>query len=471
MDPLFRTWLPRLAVLVSVLSCPLIYAQAVNEITPDLRTKVDAVATAVLKNTGVPSASIAVVQDGKLIYTHAYGKARLQPELDATPDMRYSIGSISKQFTAAAMLLLQEQGKLSLDDKVSQYLPQLTRANEVTLRMLLSHTSGYQDYWPEDYVMPTMLPPASSDEIMKIWAQKPLDFDPGTRWQYSNTNYVIAGRIVEQISGMPIMEFLKQYIFTPLQMTSVYNTDEARLTSADPTGYYRHALGPLRPAPKEGRGWMFAAGELAMTAHDLGLWDISIIHKSILKPQSYAQMFEDTKLTDGKDSGYGLGVQVVEHQGRNYIEHSGEVSGFVSDNIVLTEDGVAVAVLTNQDAVSAASQIAHRIIPILLKESVPTNKAEQQAADIFAGLQQGKIDRTLFTPNCNAYFSQEALQDFSSSLSPLGKPRSFHQASETLRGGMTFRVFKVEFPNIQLDVTTYEMPDGKLEQYLVAPTQ
>lgn len=466
-----KTCLHGFIALGFALAISALQAQTVDTASPDLRAKIDAVATEVLGDTGVPSASIAVVQDGKLVYTHAYGKARLQPGLDATPAMRYSIGSISKQFTATAMLLLQEEGKLSLDDKVSKYLPQLTRANEVTLRMLLSHTSGYQDYWPQDYVMPPMLQPTTSEEIIKTWAQKPLDFDPGTRWQYSNTNFVIAGRIVEQVSGMPIMDFLKQHIFTPLQMASVYNTDQARLTSTDATGYYRHALGPLRPAPKEGRGWMFAAGELAMTPHDLGLWDISLIHKSILRPESYAQMLTEVKLTDGKGTGYGLGVQIVERQGHTAIEHSGEVSGFVSDNLVLPDNGAAIAVLTNQDAVSAASQIARRMVPILLGEAVPVNKAEQQAADIFTGLQQGKIDRRLFTSNCNAYFSQEALEDFATSLALLGKPRSFHQAHEELRGGMTFRLFQAEFRGMRLNITTYEMPDGKLEQYLVEPAQ
>lgn len=466
-----QRWLHILTLNVFVFAFPAIHAQSVNEIKPDLQAKIDAVATEILGNTGVPSASIAVVQHGQLIYTHAYGKARLQPELDATPDMRYSIGSISKQFTAAAMLLLEEEGKLSLNDKVGKYLPQLTRANEVTLRMLLSHTSGYQDYWPEDYVMPPMLKPTTSDQILKTWAEKPLDFDPGTRWQYSNTNFVIAGRIVEQVSGMPIMEFLKQHIFTPLQMTSVYNTDEARLTSTDATGYYRHALGPLRQAPKEGRGWMFAAGELAMTPHDLALWDISLIRKSILKPDSYKQMFSEVKLADGKGSNYGLGVQVTQRDGHLSIEHPGEVSGFVSDNIVLPEDGAAIAVLTNQDAVSAASQIARRAVPLLLGEAIPANNAEEQAAAIFGQLQQGKIDRALFTENCNAYFAQEAISDFEASLAPLGKPHSFHQVHEELRGGMTFRLFQADFQGMKLNITTYEMPDGKLEQYLVEPAQ
>src|SRR5208337_330041 len=131
---------------------------------------------------GVPSASLAVVVGGKVAYLQAYGNARLEPRLAATPEMQYSVGSISKQFTAAAILLLQEQGKLSLDDHVSKYVPGLTRGDEVTIRQLLSHTSGYQDYWPQDYVMPIIAQPITAQQIMDMWAKKPLDFDPGDKW-------------------------------------------------------------------------------------------------------------------------------------------------------------------------------------------------------------------------------------------------------------------------------------------------
>ena len=214
--------------------------------------------------------------------------------------MRYSIGSISKQFTAAAILLLQEQGKLSLDDTVGKYVPGLTRGDEVTIRQILSHTSGYQDYWPEDYLMTPMMKPATAQQIIDTWAKKPLDFEPGTQWQYSNTNFVIAGAIVEKVSGEKLMDFLGEHIFHPLGMKSVWNSDETKLTQADATPYIRYALGPLRLAPKEGRGWMFAAGELAMTAHDLALWNESMMAQTVLKPESYKEMFTSVKLKDGK---------------------------------------------------------------------------------------------------------------------------------------------------------------------------
>ncbi len=450
-----------------------VQAQTVNTLGPDLQNRIDRIAQQVLEQTGVPSASLAVVEGGKLVYTHAYGSARLatatKPALPATPQMRYSIGSISKQFTATAILLLQEESKLSLDDPVGKYIPGLTRGDEVTIRQILSHTSGYQDYWPEDYVMTPMLHAESSQQILDTWAKKPLDFEPGTKWQYSNTNFVIAGRIVEQITGAPLMDFLTQRIFRPLGMKSVWNSDEAKLTQADATAYYRHALGPLRVAPKEGRGWMFAAGELAMTAYDLALWDESLISQTILKPESYKQMFTEVKLKDGTGTHYGLGVGIHDQDGHRSIDHSGEVSGFVSDNNVLVDDGVAVAMLTNQDAVSAATTIVHLAVPVVL--NLPKTAPEQQAIDLYHQLQQGRIDRTLLAPNLNDYFTPEALADFQSSLSPLGEPLTFHQTREELRGGMTFRIFEIAYPGRKLTLTTYTYPDGKLEQYLVAPAE
>jgi D-alanyl-D-alanine carboxypeptidase len=436
----------------------------------DLKSKIDAAVNQILSSTKVPSASIAIVKDGHIAYLQAYGQARLSPAMEATPQMQYSIGSISKQFTAAAVLLLAQEGKLNLSDPVSKYLPELTRAREVTIRMLLSHTSGYQDYWPEDYVMTSMTAPTTAQHILDEWGKRPLDFDPGTAWQYSNTNYVIAGRIVEQVSGMALIDLLEKRIFLPLGMVNVYDSDASRLPATDPTGYERHALGPPRPSPQEGAGWMFAAGELAMPAHDLALWDISLIDRSLLSPTSYAQMFTPIPLKNGDSTGYGLGVYLKKRDGHMMIEHSGEVSGFVSENVVFPADRAAIVVLTNEMATQAASMIADRVTPMILgiPASVPT-KEEAQTLAIFNGLADGHIDRKLFTNYCNAYFSQQTIEDFAASLKPLGPPLTFKQTKVEARGGMIFRVFAVTFPERDLKVTTYEMPDGKLEQYLVIP--
>jgi D-alanyl-D-alanine carboxypeptidase len=447
-----------------------ISAHAQAQLSSELRQQIDAIALDNLAKTGVPSASIAVIKDGQTVYLKAYGNARLDPRTPATTEMRYGIGSISKQFTAAAILILQEQGKLSLDDKVSKFLPTLTRANEVTVRQVLSHTSGYQDYWPQDYVMPMMLEPVTSQRIIDMWAKKPLDFEPGTKWQYSNTNYVIAGLIVEKAAGIPMMQFLREKIFTPLDMNNIADIDQGRLSDTDAVGYLRYALGPLRPAPKEGKGWLFAAGELAMTPQELAKWDIAMINQKLLKPASYHDLETEVLLKNGSSTRYGLGVVLASLGGHRVLNHSGEVSGFTAQNTVLPDERVAVVVLTNQDAVGASGAITSGILPLLLEVDDPqTPRKIEQARQIFAGLQKGTVDRTLFTDNANAYFSPEALKDFAAGLAPLGEPLEFTQASQSLRGGMVFRSFRVQFKDRTLNVSTFEMPDGKLEQYQIAP--
>jgi len=456
------------ACFVLILSIPAVQAQ--SELSPQLRGQIDKLVLEALAKTGVPSASIAVVKDGQIGYVKAYGDARLEPRTAATSAMRYSIGSISKQFTAAAILLLQDQGKLSLDSKVARFIPNLTRANEVTIRQLLSHTSGYQDYWPQDYVMPMMLQPVAAQKILDMWARKPLDFEPGTKWQYSNTNYIIAGLIVEKVSGMPFLQFLRENIFKPLDMKSILDIDQERLGDGDATGYVRYGLGPLRPAPKEGKGWLFAAGGLAMAAQELAKWDISMMSQKLLKPSSYREQQTEVLLKNGSSTRYGLGVSIGSEAGHRVISHGGEVSGFTAQNVVFPDERAAIVVFTNQDAVSVAGAIARGISPLLLTlDDSATPQKLEQAKKIFAGLQQGTIDRSLFTDNANSYFSEQALKDFATGLGPLGTPQEFVQIDQSLRGGMVGRAYRVRFADRTLRAWTFEMPDGKLEQYQIAP--
>jgi CubicO group peptidase (beta-lactamase class C family) len=435
-----------------------------------LARQVDAIANQVLKSTGVPSASVAVVKNGRLAYTNAYGAAKVDPHVPATPDLRYAIGSISKQFTAVAILLLQQDGKLRLDDPVSRFIPGLTRGNEVTVRQLLSHTSGYQDFWPQDYVMPGMLQATTPQAIADAWAKKPLDFAPGSRWQYSNTNYTLAGMVVEKASGMPFFQFIRSRILVPAGLTSAMDFD-ASPRAANTTGYIRYGLGPLRPAPDAGSGWMWAAGELAMTAKDLATWDINLIRHGLLTPASYRELQREVVLNNGAGTGYSLGLDIGMRGDHFMLEHSGEVSGFTAENMVFPDDSAAIVVLTNQDAAPASGAIANQVATALFAtdDKLAASRTAQARA-IFDGLQRGTVDRSLFTSNANAYFSDQALKDFQASLASLGTPTGFTQTRQSLRGGMTGRSFRVTFPNRVLRVWTFEMPDGKLEQYQVAPT-
>ena len=455
---------------ILVFATSISFAQGGTELSTDDQKKIDEIATQTLASMGAPSASIAVVKNGQIVYAHAYGYANVEEKTPAQPEMQYCIGSISKQFTATAILMLAEQGKLSLDDPVSKFVPNLTRGNEVTIREVLSMTSGYQDFWPQDYVMPGMMKPTTPQQILDGWARIPLDFDPGTKWQYSNTNYVIAGLIVQKVSGMPLLDFLKKRIFTPLHMESPESMHLAKDDPKGPVGYLRYALGPPRPAPKEGKGWMFAAGELAMTASDLARWDISVIDQRLMKPASYREMQTEVRLKNGTGTRYGLGVGVAMQNEHRVVAHNGEVSGFVADNAVYPDDRAAIVVLTNLDASGAAGQIADKIRPLLFAaQDEKKEERLQLARKVFADLQQGKIDRSLFTYNCNSYFDDQALKDFAASLGPLGEPQQFEQARNSLRGGMDFRAYSVKFKNGQkVRITVFNMPDGKIEQFQIA---
>ena len=449
---------------------------AQGALSADLQAKVDAAVRDALAKTGVPSASVGIVQGGRAVFARAYGNARLNPPMPATAEMHYAIGSISKQFTAACLLLLQEEGKLSLDDAIARFFPELTRASEVKIRHILSHTSGYQDYAPQDYTIPAWTRPTTADRIVHEWATKPLDFEPGTQYQYSNTNFNIAGLIVEKASGEPFWSYLSRRVLKPLGMTQTIDldTDHDKL---EPVGYMRNALGPLRPAIMEAPGWYFADGEMAMPVGDLLLWDISLMNQSLLAPGSYAAMETDQRLTGGGTARYGLGVTLSVRDGHRVVSHGGEVGGFVAQNTVFPDDKLAVAVFTNQEASAAAGSIARALSTLLLPSPASTAtgsdseaaRAADQARRILAGLQQGKIERSLFTPNCNFYFDQTSLDDHSRSLGPLGSVEAVTPTSMSLRGGMTFRSFDVTFAKgTKVRLTTYTTNDGKLEQFLIA---
>ncbi|MGD1094093.1 MAG: serine hydrolase domain-containing protein [Bryobacteraceae bacterium] len=433
----------------------------------ELEKKLDERITSSLKSTGAPSVSVAVVQNGKLAYAKAFGSADLAAGRAADVNTRYSVGSISKQFTVAALLLLQEQGLLSLEDPVSKYFPDLTRASEVTIRELLSHTSGYEDYAPQDYIIPAWFQPTTPRAILDTWAKKPLNFDPGTKWQYSNTNYVLAGEIFEKVSGRPLVAFLREKIFQPLGMQSAADWPPEQAADAQP--YTRYAIGPPRPTKREGAGWYFAAGELAMTPTDLAKWDIAFLQKKILSPRSYEEFTREVKLKNGDSTHYALGLDVGEMRNVPIFEHGGEVSGFLSSNTVLPTRQGAIVVLSNQDVLNLVGPVSRQIASLVFlpEQRELSGKDTKQVEAIIEGLQKGTIDRALFTDNANSYFSEAALRDCKTSMEPLGKLKAVTPVSENLRGGMTHRSYRAEFANKTLRLNIYLLPDGKYEQFLV----
>ncbi|HEX4750157.1 MAG TPA: serine hydrolase domain-containing protein [Bryobacteraceae bacterium] len=426
--------------------------------------QLDQKAAATVSALGVPSASVAVIKDNKLLWAKAYGRANLQNNRPAETSTRYAVGSISKQFTAAALLLEQERGKLSLDDNVAKYFPELTRASEVTIRQLLSHTSGYEDYAPQDYLIPEWTRSTTPQDILNRWAKKPLNFDPGTKWQYSNTNYVLAGEILEKVSGQKLLDLLNENFFRRLGMASAGDCEVH--SSADATAYTRYALGPPREVGREASGWYFAAGELCMTATDLAKWDIAFLEKKIVSAQSYAEWTREVKLKDGKGTGYALGLSVGDAAGTLRISHSGEVSGFLASNTVFPEKGVGVIVLSNEDGVNLIGPLSSELSSVVLNPQ-GSDARDDGVRRILLALQEGKIDRSQFTANANAYFGEQALSDYRNSLAPLGPLQVLIRQSEQQRGGMTHLSYRAHFERTSVVLNIYVTPDGKFEQFLI----
>ncbi|MFA9274258.1 MAG: serine hydrolase domain-containing protein [Candidatus Aquirickettsiella gammari] len=463
--------LGRALCFATALSCSTQVQAQTSSLAPDTEKAIDALAIKALADSSVPSVSIAIVKDGKIAFAKAYGDARSSPKMAATPEMRYKIASNSKQITAAAILLLVEDKKLSLDDRVARFFPKLTRAKDISVRQLLNHTSGYQDYYAVDYLQPSMQGDITPDGILALYAQKPLDFEPGTRWQYSNTNYVLLGRIVEKVSAQPLATFLQKRIFDKLAMHSVIDIGATAMGANDPAGHTRYALGPVREVSGEGKGWMWATGHLAMSASDLAKWDISLMNGTILKPASIKLLSTAGMLKDGNSTRYALGLDVSQMaNGHRRWGHTGGASGFLSANRTYPDDRIAITVLTNGEG-SAFRSITQDIEKLIFAEAADPHAASslERTRQLFMGLQKGALDRASVTDDLYVFFTPAILADFASSLAPLGDIASIVQNNKSDRGGMAHRSFTITTASKKkLDVAVYVKPDGRFDQYLVS---
>lgn len=457
-----------IALATSALAATPLHAEPLQA---DEASAIDALVTRVIKETGVPSVEIAVVRDGEIVLERAWGKPS-ETMADPDPELPYQIASNSKQFLAALLLMLEDEGKLSLDDPVAKWLPGVTDAERMSVRQLLSHTAGLQDFWPQDYAFAAMNTPTDPVAIVSRWGTRPLDYAPGTRWQYSNTGYVVAGLIAERAGGAPLWQQFEQRIFKPLGIAP-YKLDDTN-GPAFPQGYHRFALGPVRPATPPAAGWLWAAGEIAMNAGELAEWDIARMDRSLLSAADWDEMERPVRLADGTTNGYGLGVYNRMTDGRRVIDHGGESVGFLSQNTIWPDDRVAVVVLTNADFSAATSTLTAGIADIVLPKAGQAQIGEPARVDdartTAAALLQGRIDPARFTQNAQEYFTPQVLGDYRSSLAALGPLQKVEPTRPPrLRGGFVNRVYKLTFAARKLTLSTYAEPgaQGRWEQFII----
>ena len=299
-----------------------------------------------MKARHVPAVVWGVFKDGKVVKSRAYGLANIEFGAKATTDSVFEIGSVSKQFTATALLMLFEEGRLSLDDRIDKYIADLPEDwRPVTLRQLLGHTSGIPDmeaiFGYESYR--NIYTPK---EIIAIANSKPMDFKPGEGWSYSNTGYYLAGMILEKVSGKPYGEFLRERIFRPLGMSHTRESDPTAIIPKRASGYQVNASGewevrdPMQPTACLG------AGTLVSTLEDMAKWDAAITQNRLLQPATQALMFTEGRTTKGP-TGYGLGWFISPWRGEKSYEHSGGTAGFSCEYRRFPERGVSAMVFTN----------------------------------------------------------------------------------------------------------------------------
>jgi D-alanyl-D-alanine carboxypeptidase len=309
-----------------------------------LGSTVDGIALAALQQQGIPGMTVAVAKNGTMLYAQGYGVSDLTTRQATPPSAIFEIGSITKQFTASLIMKLQEQGKLSVDDSVALYLPEYNFSPAITLRMMLSHTSGLADFTNFSQLGDWVKHGVSEATVLTAVSQTPLEFQPGTQYSYSNSNFFALGTIIEKLTGQTYPTVLEQFIFQPLGLMHTYYSLPPASQAA--TGYTDNGSG-LVPAILWDRSAAFAAGALSTNVYDLVAWDAALINGKVVSPDSFKAMTTSNGFQIPAGGSYGFGLVLSTFNNRPIIWHDGQIGGFTAETAVFLDSGFAVVVLTN----------------------------------------------------------------------------------------------------------------------------
>jgi CubicO group peptidase (beta-lactamase class C family) len=331
-------------------------------------TRVDDYIRAEMRAQQIPGVSLAVIRNGEIVLAKGYGLANLEHQVPVKPETIFQSGSMGKQFTATAVMMLVEEGKLSLDDKLIKFFPDGPEAwRNITVRHLLTHTSGMSDY-PDDF---DLRRDYTEDEMVQRIKAIPLAFQPGEKWSYSNLAYVTLGVLIHKVSGKFYGDFLQERVFKPLGMSTARVISEADIVPNRAAGY-RLVNGELK-----NQNWVSptlnttADGALYLTVYDMAKWDAALYTDKLLKRSSLEQMWTPVKLNDGKTFPYGFGWALGNVHGHRLIEHGGSWQGFKSQISRYVDDKLTVVVFANQARANPA-KLAHGVAAIYNPELTTT---------------------------------------------------------------------------------------------------
>ena len=390
--------------------------------------QVDNYVRTVMAERQIPGAAVAVIDKGKVVKIQGYGVASLEHNVPVTLDTVFEIGSVSKQMTASGIMLLVEDGKVALDEKISAYLPNTPETwKDITVRHLLTHTSGIKSYSSLEGF--ELLKRLTADEFIKQLAPHPLEYTPGERNIYSNSGFNLLAYIIEARSGKPYLEFMRERLFRPLGMTKTTDRDPEYIVQNRASGYEwrgdRHA----------GRNWdltdLMGAGSIVSTIGDMVKWNAGLSGSTFLKPASKAEIWKQFVFLDGKPSVYGFGWRISDLRKHRLIGHTGQTAGFTAANFRYPDRDLTVVVLTNTGETGNAGLMAARIakfyIPslslrVLRSQPEPVAGMGEKLLAVLRARTAGDLSSAPLTPQLLRSLSTERAMTGYRRIAALGTP-------------------------------------------------
>jgi len=438
------------------------------------RSPVEAYVRRQLVRRHLPSAAVAVVRDGKPVLLRGFGYANLEQSTRATKNTVYVLASVTKQFAATGIMLLVEDGKLSLDDSITKYLEGVPDTwKSITVRHLLNHTSGIKSYTSLRVFGEQSREDIKPAALVKLIAAQPLDFAPGQKWAYNNSAYYLVGLIIEKVSGKSLNEFLTERIFKPLGMTSTRMADNSAIVKRR-AAPYSYLGDKTYNSEYLSDTLLFTAGGLMSTAADMARWDAALYGERLLKRSSLKQMWTPTRLNNGSKQNYGFGWAVGEKRGHRFVSHGGGVRGVSTYIIRYLDDRLTVIVLCNMDGAHApalAAGIARLYLPDLvekpIKDKDPQTTAKLRA--VAAGFADGTVKPELFTEAARKLIFPLRAMQAQQYLSALGKLKSFVLLKRGERNGLQTYRYRVVFGETPLIAGFALTKDGRIAVAVFAP--
>ena len=462
-----------LALALSPLALPAAASPAPVAVTPAVAARIDATLQTLTGSAkgSTPALSVAVVENGRLVYARAFGVNDLTTNTSATPGTRFRIASVTKMFTAVAVMQLVETGSVKLDAPLATYLADAPHATKVTIRQLLMHTSGISNYGDEVVVSGRAATPATPRDIVASVAARPLDREPGTAWVYSNTGYVLLGLVVEAVTHRPLAEYERERIFGPAKMTET--TFGEAPDGAPVARGYMNAAGAVTPPFSP--SWFYADGDIVSTASDLARFDAALMDGKLVKPATFAEMQSSVVAAPRLGPGvrYGLGLALLPSGGETFVGHHGGVPGFAAENEMLPAQRYAVVVLS--DAFDFATSAGHIAVN---RETLPELFTQVSAGDpvvtaklrtFVAQVQHGSLDRAGLNAQMNAAFTPQLVSQTAAYLAPMGALQTLAFRGQESAPGLTSFHYVATFAGGRTVSLTMALDkDGKIAGFFLS---